>query len=188
MSDKGFVTLFLCAVLGLAPAAPAQAAATKAPAGAVLLTVAGAVAHVNRPAYDEKRDVFFKYHERSFDKAFAFDRAMLEDLGVVEVRIDYAGWDGPKRLSGPRLVDVLEAAGCGNGPIATLALDGFGTEVSAARLAAHDWVLSTRDGGRPHDIGGRGPLWLVFDPPGDRPATAEEESMWPWQLFFIRCG
>ncbi len=37
-------------------------------------------------------------------------------------------------------------------------------------------------------IGGRGPLWLVFDPPGSRPATDEEESMWPWSLFFIGCG
>ena len=53
------------------------------------------------------------------------------------------GWDGPKNLSGSRLVDVLKAVGCVNGPIATLALDGFGSEMSAAKVAAHDWVLST---------------------------------------------
>ena len=51
--------------------------------------------------------------------------------------------DGPKNLSGSRLVDVLKAVGCVNGPIATLALDGFGSEMSAAKVAAHDWVLST---------------------------------------------
>lgn len=188
MSVNRPTTLVLSAVLGLTLAASVQAAGVKEPAGGVLLTVAGKVSNANRPAYDEKRDVFFKYHERKFEKAFAFDRAMLEGLGVVQIRIEFAGWDGPKNLSGPRLVDVLEAAGCGNGPIATLAMDGFGTELSPAKVAAHDWVLSTRADGRPHDIGGRGPLWLVFDPPGDRPATAEEESMWPWQLFFIRCG
>ena len=188
MSMKEAATVFLCLVLGLALAVSVQAASMKGPTGGVLLTVAGDVAHVNRPAYDEKRDVLFEYHEHKFEKAFAFDRTMLEGLGVVQVRIEYAGWDGPKNLSGPRIVDVLRAAGCGNGPIATLALDGFGTEISAAKLAAHDWVLSTRADGRPHEIGGRGPLWLVFDPPGERPATAEEESMWPWSLFFIRCG
>ena len=53
------------------------------------------------------------------------------------------GGDGPKNLSGSRLVDVLKAVGCVNGPIATLALDGFGSEMSAAKVAAHDWVLST---------------------------------------------
>jgi hypothetical protein len=28
-------------------------------------------------------------------------------------------------------------------------------------------------------------LWLVFDPPGDRPATTEEEGKWPWAIFLI---
>ena len=188
MSMKGLAAVFLCPALGLALAASVQAAGMKGPTGGVLLTVAGNVAHINRPAYDEKRDVFFKYHEQEFEKAFAFDRATLEGLGVVEVRIEYPGWDGPKNLSGPRLADVLKAAGCGNGPIVTLALDGFATEISAAGVAAHDWVLSTRADGRPHGIGDRGPLWLVFDPPGERPATTEEEGMWPWSLFYIRCG
>ena len=185
MPGKRLAVPLFSAVLALATPAPPAGAE---PTGAVLLTVAGNVAHANRPGYDEKRDVFFKYYERSFDKAFEFDRAALEGLGVVTVRIEFAGWSGPKNLSGLRLADVLGAAGCGTGPIATLALDGFATEMSPARAAAHDWVLSTREDGRPHGIGGRGPLWLVFDPPGDRPATAEEESMWPWQLFFIRCG
>ena len=78
----------------------ASAAETKAPAGAVVLTVAGNVANTNRPAYDDKRDVFLKYHERAFDKAFAFDRAMLESLGVTEIRIAYKDWDSPITFSG----------------------------------------------------------------------------------------
>ena len=169
-------------------AGSASAADTKAPAGQVILTVAGAVENTNRPAYDGKRDVFLKYHEQDFDRAFEFDRAALEGLGVVEIRVEHAGWDGPKTLSGPRLADVLGAAGCGAGPIATLALDGFATELPRERIAAHEWVLATRANGRPHDIGGRGPLWLVYDPPGDRPATDDEEGTWPWAVFFIRCG
>lgn len=176
------------ALAGCGVGFPPMDARAAEPNGAVVLTVAGELTKPNRPAYDRRRDVFFKYHERSFGRAVEFDRAMLEALGVVRARIEFAGWDGPKDLSGPRLVDVLTAAGCASGPIATLALDGFATELSADALSAHGWFLSTRANGRPHAIGGRGPLWLVFDPPGDRPATAEEESMWPWQLFFIRCG
>ena len=183
-----FVKLPIAALFLSAALAVASPSAAKEPTGAVLLTVAGDVKNPNRPAYNEKHDVLFKYHEQAFDRAFEFDRAMLEELGTVTVRIALAAWDGPKTFSGPRLVDVLGAAGCGPGPVATLSMDGYATELSPAELAAHEWVLSTRAGGRPHDIGGRGPLWLVYDPPGDRRSTAEEEATWPWQLFFIRCG
>ena len=180
---------FAAAVLTVLFAAAAPAADMKEPAGAVVLTVAGNIANTNRPAYDEKRDVFLKYHERTFERAFAFDRAMLEGLGVTEIHIAYVEWgDDPRTFSGPRLADVLKAAGCGSGGLTTLALDGFGTEISAAEVEAHDWVLSTRVDGQPHGIGGRGPLWLVFDSPGDRPATEEEEGRWPWALLFIQCG
>ena len=52
---------------------------------------------------------------------------------------------------------------------------------------AHDWVLATRTDGRALGIGERGPLWLVFDPLGERPATKDESSMWPWAVFLIQC-
>ena len=169
-------------------AASAPAADVEAPSGPVVLTVAGDIANTNRSAYDENSDVFFRYHEQAFDRAFEFDLAMLEGLGMTEVRVEYRDWNAPIDFSGPRLADVLSAAGCGSGPLVTLALDGFATEMAAAEIETRSWVLATRADGRPHSIGGRGPLWLVFDPPGDRPATEEEENMWPWALFFIECG
>ena len=54
-----------------------------------MLTVAGDIANTNRAAYDENSDVFFRYHEQAFDRAFEFDLAMLEGLGMTEVRIEY---------------------------------------------------------------------------------------------------
>ena len=113
-------------------------------------------------------------------------RAMLEGLGTVELRIEHAGWGGPMDVSGPRLADVLETAGCPGGPLATLALDGFNTEISPETLEAHDWVVATRAEGRPLGLGERGPLWLVFDPPGERPATDEEADQWPWAPLLHR--
>ena len=183
---KTFAT-FIVAALTSMFAASASAADMEVPAGAVVLTVAGNIANTNRPSYDEDRDLFFKYHDRAFGNAFVFDRAMLEGLGIVEIRIEYESWPDPMTLSGPRLADVLKLAGCRSGPLTALALDGFGTEISEAEIEAHDWVLATGANGRPLGIGGRGPLWLVFDPPGDRPATEQEENMWPWAVFFIEC-
>ena len=113
---------------------------------------------------------------------------MLEGLGTVEVRIEHPGWGGAMTVSGPRLADVLRTAGCSGRPLATLALDGFRTEIPVGELEAHDWVVATRAEGRPLGIGERGPLWLVFDVPGERAATDEEADQWPWALFFIGCG
>ena len=174
------------AVLALLLAASPRAG-TEAPAGPVVLTVAGNITKANRPGYDEKRDVFFKYHKRAFDKAFAFDRAMLEGLGVTELRAEHGNWAGLKTVSGPRLSDVLNAAGYRARPLDTLALDGFRFRLSKEDLEARDWVVATRADGRPLGIGERGPLWLVFAPRGGRPAAEEEIGLGPWALFFIRC-
>ena len=179
--------LFALAASAAAALAPLAAAAAEAegPAGPVVLTVAGDIDKTNRPPFDAGRDAFLEYHERAFDKAFAFDRAMLAAFGAREAEIDLG--NGPRVFSGPRLSDVLGAVGC-RGPLTTLALDGFGSDISEADRESRDWILATAMDGRPFGLGGRGPLWLVFDPPGARPATMEEQGMWPWALFFIRCG
>ena len=182
------VASFAAAIFALIIAGSPSAAESEAPAGPVVLTVAGNVANTNRPAYRDRLDVIFRYHKRTFDRAFAFDRATLEGLGTVALEIEHTGWGGPMTVSGPRLADVLDMAGCPGGLLETLALDGFSTGISREELDAHDWVVATRAEGRPLGLGGRGPLWLVFDPPGDRPATDEEADQWPWALFFIECG
>lgn len=174
------------AVTVLAWFAACVSGAAAMPAGPVVLTVAGDIAAANRPAYDEQRDMFLKHHKRTFDKAFVFDRAMLERLGVREVRA-VADWTGPKTASGPLLVDVLNATGCRGRVLDMLALDGFRFRLSKEEVEAREWVVATRAGGRPLGIGDRGPLWLVFDTPGDRPATAKEIGLGPWALFFIEC-
>ena len=149
------VTTLAAAVLALVLAESPFAAEGEAPAGPVVLTIAENVANTNRPAYREKLDVIFRYHKRTFDLAFAFDRAMLEGMGTVALRIEHAGWGGPMTVSGPRLADVLKMAGCPGGPLATLALDGFNTEISGEEREAHEWVVATRAEGRPLGLGER---------------------------------
>lgn len=177
----------LIALLTLIVALPAAAAEEiNRPAGAVLLTVAGNIEHTNRDAFDKKADPFIAFHERTFEKAVEFDRAMLEGLGMETAEIDFDGWGGPIRFQGPRLAAVLDFVGAGSGQLTTLALDGFGTKISRADIDAHDWILATRGNGRPFGIGQRGPLWLVYDPPGTRKATQQEEGKWPWAIFLIQ--
>ena len=177
--------VLLAALLWLVPAAPPAAADVSKPSGTVVLTVAGNIGNSNRPAYDSWRDDLLKYHEYEFDKAFEFDRAMLESLGMSEVRIDRGDWPTAVTFSGPLLRDVLKTAGWRGGELVTLSLDGYSRRIPRAEVEALHWVLATRADGRPLGIGGRGPLWLLFDPTGDRPASEEDEG--PWALFFILC-
>lgn len=185
---KKLIAAALFTALGaMLAAGPASAGMLKKPTGRVILTIAGNVANTNRPPYDEHRDGFIKYHEHKFKKAAEFDAAMLDSFGVHTVTIAFPKW-GPKpfTFSGPRLADVLKAAGWDGKSITTLALDGFGTKISKADLAAHDWILATRVNGHPPGIGQKGPLWLVFGLPGNRQATDKEEEQWPWALFYIQ--
>ena len=91
--------------------ASAPAADVEAPSGPVVLTVAGEIANTNRPAYGRKQRRLLQVPRAAFDRAFEFDLAMLEGLGMTEVRIEYRDWNAPIDFSGPRLADVLSAAG-----------------------------------------------------------------------------
>ncbi|MSP82303.1 MAG: hypothetical protein EXQ94_05055 [Alphaproteobacteria bacterium] len=155
------------------------------PNGQVVLTVAGAIDATNRGPYDESEDVFFKYHERQFDKAVAFDLAMLEGLGVHEITIACDGWPAPIRFAGPWLEDVLAAAGAHGKTITVLALDGYASELSTEDLAAYDWMVAVKRDGHYMDIGQRSPLWLVYARRDGAAITADDELRWPWAAFMI---
>ena len=183
---KFLAALALLAVAAAATPSDAPAAGLKAAEGGVILTVGGSVANANRPPFDAARDGFLKHHDRKFEKAAEFDLSMLEGLGMHTATVSHRNLPGEIAFSGPRLADVLKAAGWDGTLITTLALDGYGTKIDRATLGKYDWILATRANGRPLGLGAKGPLWLVFDPPGDRVATDEEEGMWPWALFYIQ--
>ena len=155
-------------------------------AGETVLTVAGSVENTNRDAFDPFFDGFLKYHDKEFDKAFAFDADALAALPQqsITVNADVEDWPGALAMEGPLLKDVLAAAGATGKSLTVYALDGFGLEMDAERIAAHDWVLAMKVNGEPLAIGGLGPLWLVYDT-GDRVAVEDEEKTWVWSVFYI---
>ena len=175
--------LFGAALLGLPGAA--AAADLPAPEGAVVVTVAGNIQNTNRGAFDPEKDLFLKYHEVSFEKAAAFDRAMLEELGLHEVEIAFEGWPEPVRLQGPRLRDLVAAVGGEGATVSLMALDGYASEIAWADLEALDWIVGIRQDGRDLGLGQRGPLWVVYTYPDGRKLTADDELRWPWATFYI---
>jgi hypothetical protein len=141
------------------------------PAGAVILTIGGAVKYTNLPPSSKFDDRFLNTQEYSFEKAAAFDIAMLKKLGTVTTTIKAEPWPRAVTLEGPRLIDVLMA-------------DGFAVEITAADLVAHDWILALKADGVPLRIGGHGPVWIAYSVPGGV-GRAEDEGRWPWAVYYI---
>ncbi len=164
---------------------PGMGAAETVQRGPALLTVAGAITNSNRPAFDPHVDAFFGAHEQAFDKAFAFDRAALEALPQVALRATAEMWPATVAAKGPRLRDVLAAAGAAPDATVTLvALDGYAVVLDANARASATWVLAIDANGAPLGIGGRGPTWLLFDT-GDAVAGENIEARWAWSVFLI---
>ena len=154
-------------------------------AGPTVMTIIGKVATANRGAYNEFSDSFFKYHEKTFEKAFAFDRESLKALPQATAAANAEGWPAPVQASGPRLKDVLTAAGVADTTtITAFALDGYGVEFTPAERAAHDWILAIDADGKPLGLGGRGPAWLLYDT-GSGKASTDEEAKWIFSIFLM---
>jgi hypothetical protein len=152
---------------------------------ATFLTITGKIGKTNRGPSDPFLDGFTKYHDRHFDKAFAFTRAMLADLPQTTVTAQVIDWPKAIAATGPRLADVLAAAGVAKeAPVFLLTLDGYGVELSAADRAAHDWIVAIAADGRPLGIGGRGPVWVLYDS-GGTSVGKDVEATWAWAVFLI---
>lgn len=161
--------------------------ALPAAAGGVVLTVSGDIASTNRGPFDSFRDSFLNYHGKSFDRAFEFDAAALEAMPQETVTADAEPWKAAVQMSGPLLSDVLAAAGATGKPITVFALDGYGAAMTPEQIAARRWVLASHADGKPLGIGGRGPLWLVYDTSAGK-ASVQEEGAWVWSVFHIAVG
>lgn len=176
-----FALTALILALAIAPVSTSRASDP----GPVVLTILGKVGNPNRPAFDPFKDAFLKGQDRNFEKAHVFDRAVLKTLPQVTVSAHARNWPKPVTASGPRLKDVLAAAGVADDAALTLvALDGYGAAFDVNDRKAEDWVLAIDADGEPLAIGGRGPAWLLYDT-GGKPATEEAESRWVWSVYVI---
>ena len=178
MSMLRALTLLLSLAFAATPIVAAEA-----PKGMVLLTIAGEIGQSNRGPLDPHEDGFLKFQERSFEKAFAIDREMLEALPQHEITVDAEGWPRAHKLKGPLVSDVLKLAGAGGKTVVFYALDGFATRFEPQELEDHEWVLAHSADGHPLGIGGRGPLWMAYDVPTGK-ASKDEEGHWAWAIFY----
>lgn len=171
--------------LGLLASGAAAAQHLPAPAGPVVLTLAGSVEKSNRGPLDPFMDGLLNSHGVSFAKAATFDRAMLEALGMKSLTVHYPGWPKGYSFEGPLLRDVLTAAGAKGSTIRFLGLDGYQPEIPVTDAYNHDAVLAIKVDGRPLGIGDRGPVWLVYPRDTDPKLKDMDDAKWLWAGFYM---
>lgn len=176
----------------LAGALPASALAAPAARGPALLTVTGAIGRANRGALDPVRDQMMYKQKLGFDKAFTFDFAALAKLPAVQIRPTLEYDAKVHVLRGPRLVDVLRAAGVAANDrlkVALRAVDGYAASLSLPDARALGMIVATHLDGEPMPLGGLGPLWAVYDadrvPQAAARPLAERFAHCPWALYHI---
>lgn len=162
----------------------AHAADLAKPTGTIVLTIGGAVGNANLSAPNHFNASTLKVLEYDYTRAAAFDVPMLEALGMVKTTLKAEPWPRAITLEGPRLADVLAAAGWNGSKVTAVALDGFAVEITAEDLTRHNWIVAVKGDGAYLGIGGRGPVWVVYDVAGGN-ASTEDESRWPWAVFYM---
>lgn len=183
---------FVAAALGAASLpAWAQDKGARQRRGPALLTVTGAGVRPNRGPFDPVRDQMMGKQKLSFTAAHAFDFAALAAMPARTIRPTLEYDRKPHALSGPRLADVLRAAGVAGreGRLAMRAIDGYAPTIPVADANKYGFIVATHLDGEPMPLGGLGPLWAVYD--ADRfPDMAarpvdQRFALCPWGLYHI---
>ena len=159
--------------------------------GPALLTVTGAIGKTNRPAFDPVLDQMMGKQKLTFQKAYAFDYAVLAGMPATTIQPTLEYDQKKHKLKGPLLADVLAAAGVTGDTVklATRAIDGYAPTLTLADARKYGFIVATELDGHPMPLGGLGPLWAVYEP--DRFADMmakpipDRYANCPWGLYHI---
>ena len=163
-SCLALITGLAIAACGLAAVPNPAAAQTAAPA---ILTVTGHAAG-GAPA------------------SMQFDRAAIERLPQVEIVTSTPWSDKPARFEGPRLRDVLAAAGVKGQTLSAAALDDYKIQLPVADAEKYDVLVAVKRDGGYMPVRDKGPLWIIY-PIDQHPElhTPETRAKMIWQLKSI---
>jgi hypothetical protein len=141
------------------------AAELPAPAGPIILTVSGNINQRNSP------------------EGAAFDREMLESLGLAELRTSTAWTEGVPVFEGVPAAELLEAVDAKGDRVVGRALNDYESAIPLSDFTEFPVLLALKMNGRDLRIREGGPIWIVY--PWDQyPELVNEETKHRsvWQL------
>lgn len=174
------ITLSVLMVAACSASEPAESAS-----GPVVLTLHGDVTDTNRGAMDADREPLFARYDMAFDEARSFSRSELLALEQGEIRVAYPLGGETHVFTGPRLSEVLDAAGAGDAMAIVSAFDGYQREIPVAGLRDHGVILALTRDGEPLAIGDYGPAMLVWPRDDDDALAGQNDDDWVWGVFAI---
>ncbi len=140
-----------------------------APEGPVILLVSGNIAVINT------------------DEGAAFDREMLQALGLTEIETSTPWTDGVPAFSGVLARTVLERVGAEGSTVMASALNDYTVEVPMEDFQNFDVLLATTMDGEEMKVSDKGPIWIVY--PRDQHPELQDRRLhdrWVWQLKALR--
>lgn len=143
--------------------APAPASELAAPAGEVVLTITGQVAHSNA------------------DGAARFDIAMLKALPATSFTTGTIWTAGPSEFTGVELDDLLAHVGAEGATLSAIALNDYRVEIPTAEAKDGGPIVAYALDGKPMSRREKGPLWIVYPFDGNadyRTETTYSRSIW----------
>ncbi|WP_033136014.1 molybdopterin-dependent oxidoreductase [Aeromonas finlandensis] len=120
------------------------------------------------------------------DGKVQFDLAKLQALPQHEIVTGNPWVDKPHKYRGPKLADVLAAAGADGNAITLTALNSFQIRINWDKVVKYDPILAWEDNGVTMRVRDKGPLWFML-PLDQYPELKRSEytDMMIWQLDSI---
>lgn len=172
-------SVLLAAAIAVAVPASLEAA------GLPVLTISGTIETANRGPSTTDDHTLLAAQGIVFDRGFTMSLEELAGLPQVERQAVPEGEETKVTYSGPRLVDVLEAAGAMGETVIVNALDSYAPEIPMAMIKQHNPILAISREGTPMPIGGQGPMVIVWPSTGN-PDLAEQFRGWAvWAVYHI---
>jgi hypothetical protein len=174
-------SLFLATAL----ATQAWAVDVTTPEGRVILTIAGDLPGSNTAPLKAGAVNVSGFLDLTYDKAIAFDDAMLAGMEQFQVETKILDNAGPVTYSGPRLSAVMSASGAEGKTANPMALDGYTAEIPWDLIQTHEPILATHANGQPLEIGKLGPAMIVFPVVDDAALYDSFHSKEVFATFYI---
>lgn len=120
------------------------AAALPAPTGEPILTVSGSLGVANG------------------DGAAAFDRGMLERLGVSSFTTSTPWYERPVAFEGVLVANLLSAVGAKGRTVTAVALNDYATEIPVSDFQRFGVLLALKRDGAYMPVRDKGPIFLIY--------------------------
>lgn len=121
-----------------------QAGTLPVPTDDVILTISGKISNTN------------------VGETAQFDRAMLDDLGQVDIQTQTPWYDGSVVFTGTPLASVLKAVGAEGETLKAVALNDYETDIPIADAWDTGVILATRLNGEAMTVRDKGPIFIIY--------------------------